>query len=200
VTDPTQTHSDQQRPPNGQPSDPTSGPSAGAANGPTTIAEAEAGATDAAALTAQRDQLVDQLQRARADYLNLKRRSETDFERARVAANERILRELLPVLDDLQDGIGHIPFELASSSLANGMRLVEQKFRNSLSKLGVETVPAQGEAFDPTVHEAVDFDPAGGDRVAAVYRQGYRLGDSLLRPAMVKVGPATEARDERRET
>ena len=114
-----------------------------------------------------------------------------DFERAKVAASERVLRELLPVLDDLQDGLGHIPPDLADSGLANGMRLVEQKFQTALARLGVEPVPAQGAPFDPTVHEAVDFDPAGGNTVAAVYRQGYRQGDTLLRPAMVKVGPGT---------
>jgi molecular chaperone GrpE len=182
VTDPTQaqTQTEHQRAPNG----PADAP-----------AEGEPTAPDGAALAAERDQLFEQLQRARADYANLKRRSEADFERARVAASERILRELLPVLDDLQDGLGHIPADLADSGLANGMRLVEQKFRSSLARLGVEAVPAQGAAFDPTVHEAVDFDPAGGDRVAAVYRQGYKLGDALLRPAMVKVGPANGSID-----
>lgn len=146
---------------------------------------------DVAALQAERDGLIDQLQRARADYANLKRRSEADFDRAKVAASERVLRELLPVLDDLEDGLGHIPPDQADSGLANGMRLVEQKFRTALARLGVEPVPAQGAPFDPTVHEAVDFDPAGGAAVADVYRQGYRLGDTLLRPAMVKVGPGT---------
>lgn len=153
---------------------------------------AGAGAQDVAALEAERDGLIDQLQRARADYANLKRRSEADFDRARVAASERVLRELLPVLDDLQDGLGHIPADQAGSGLADGMRLVEQKFRAALDKLGVQQVPAQGEPFDPAVHEAVDFDPAGGATVAAVYRQGYRLGDTLLRPAMVKVGQQAE--------
>lgn len=183
MTDPTQTQTqtEQQRAPTGQP--------ASQPNGPAEAPAQEADAPDAAALAAERDQLVDQVQRARADYLNLKRRSEADFERARTAASERILRELLPVLDDLQDAIGHIPADQADTGLANGLRLVEQKYRNSLARLGVEAVPAQGAAFDPTVHEAVDFDPAGGDRVAAVYRQGYKLGDALLRPAMVKVGP-----------
>lgn len=155
------------------------------------VETAEAEEPDIAALQAERDGLIDQLQRARADYANLKRRSEADFERAKIAASERVLREVLPVLDDLQDGLGHIPPDLADSGLANGMRLVEQKFQTALARLGVEPVPAQGAPFDPTVHEAVDFDPAGGNTVAAVYRQGYRQGDTLLRPAMVKVGPGT---------
>ncbi len=162
------------------------------------VETAEAAEQDLATLQVERDGLIDQLQRARADYANLKRRSEADFDRARVAASERVLRELLPVLDDLQDGLGHIPADQADSGLANGMRLVEQKFRAALARLGVEQVLAHGEPFDPTVHEAVDYDPAGGGAVAAVYRQGYRQGDTLLRPAMVKVGPAA-AGDDRRQ-
>jgi molecular chaperone GrpE len=136
---------------------------------------------------AERDALLDQVQRARADYANLKRRSEQELERARDAATERILRDLLPVLDDLQDGLAHIPAD-QQDGIANGMRLVEQKFQAALGRLGVEPVDSLGQAFDPALHEAVDFDPAGGAHVASVYRKGYRMGDALLRPAVVKVG------------
>lgn len=142
---------------------------------------------DVAALLAERDALIDQVQRARADYANLKRRSEQELERSRGVATERILKEILPVLDDLQDGLAHIPAE-QQDSIANGMRLVEQKFQSVLSRLGVSAVDSLGQPFDPSQHEAVDFDPAGGQHVAAVYRQGYRMGDALLRPAVVKVG------------
>lgn len=144
---------------------------------------------DIAALIAERDSLLDQFTRARADYANLKRRSETDYERAKRDAAERVLKEVLPVLDDLQDGLALIPAD-EQGGLANGMRLLEQKFQSALQRLGVKRIEALGEAFDPTLHEAVDFDPAGGDRVVAVYRNGYELGGTLLRPAIVKVGPA----------
>jgi molecular chaperone GrpE len=143
---------------------------------------------DVAALVAERDALIDQVQRARADYANLKRRSEQELERARGAATERILREILPVLDDLQDGLAHIPAD-QQDSIANGMRLVEAKFQAALGKLGVDQVESLGVPFDPAQHEAVDFDPAGGQHVASVFRKGYRMGDTLLRPAVVKVGP-----------
>ncbi|MCC6314239.1 MAG: nucleotide exchange factor GrpE [Thermomicrobiales bacterium] len=146
---------------------------------------------DVAALVAERDALLDQLQRARADYANLRRRSEQEFERAREAAVERVLRELLPVLDDLQDGLAKIQIDETNRSIVEGMRLVEQKFLSSLKRLGVVPVEALGQPFDHTLHDAVDHDVAGGNTVAAVYRPGYRLGDELLRPAMVKVGPAS---------
>jgi molecular chaperone GrpE len=160
---------------------------------PAEPAAAETGAeaaADPAALQAERDALLEQVVRGRADYANLKRRSEQEVAQAQQRASERILRDLLPVLDDLQDGLGHIPADLADSGLANGMKLVEQKFGSSLARLGVAPIEALGQPFDPALHEAVDYDAAGGDKVAAVYRRGYTIGGSLLRPAIVKVGPA----------
>lgn len=148
---------------------------------------------DVAALIAERDSLLDQFQRARADYANLRRRTEQEQERSRVATSERLLRDLAPVLDDLQDAITHIPDAAVDSGLANGLRLVEQKFLTALGRLGVSQIEALGKPFDPAQHEAVDFDPAGGNTVIAVYRPGYVLGDALLRPAMVKVGPGLQA-------
>lgn len=168
---------------------------AGNANGP--AADTADAAAELAQTRAERDALLEQVQRARADYANLKRRSAQEAAQAQQRAAEHILRDLLPVLDDLQDGLGHIPPELADSGLANGLRLVEQKFLSALAKLGVQPIEALGRPFDPARHEAVDFDPAGGGTVTAVYRRGYTLGDSLLRPAMVKVGPAGEGGGER---
>ena len=163
----------------------------GAAPAEPTAAETGAeAATDPAALQAERDALLEQVVRGRADYANLKRRSEQEVAQAQQRASERILRDLLPVLDDLQDGLGHIPADLADSGLANGMKLVEQKFGSALARLGVAPIEALGQPFDPALHEAVDYDAAGGDKVAAVYRRGYTIGGSLLRPAIVKVGPA----------
>ncbi|MBA3414311.1 MAG: nucleotide exchange factor GrpE [Chloroflexia bacterium] len=171
------------------------GTAAGGGNGAPlrepTVAETGAEAmADPAMLAAERDALLEQVVRARADYANLKRRSEQETAQAQQRAAERILRDLLPVLDDLQDGLGHIPPDLADSGLANGMKLVEQKFGSALARLGVASFDALGEPFDPALHEAVDYDAAGGDKVAAVYRRGYKIGDALLRPAIVKVGPA----------
>ncbi len=72
------------------------------------------------------------------------------------------------------------------------MRLVEQKLLNTLRRHGVTPIESLGLPFDPSVHEAIEADPAGGDTVTAIYAPGYRLGDGVLRPTMVKVGPATE--------
>jgi len=165
---------------------------------PETIAEDEAATAEAAAaanaeleaITAERDRYLDQLQRTTAEYANYRRRTEQDRERQRLAANEQLLREFVPVLDDFQRGLASVPENDETASMIAGLRLVEQKFQNTLRKHGVAPVEALGTLFDPSMHEAVEMDPAGGDTVVAVYQPGYKLGDAMLRPAIVKVGPA----------
>ncbi len=165
---------------------------------PETIAEDEAATAEAAAaanaeleaITAERDRYLDQLQRTTAEYANYRRRTEQERERQRLAANEQLLREFVPVLDDFQRGLASVPDNADTASMIAGLRLVEQKFLNTLRKHGVTQVEALGSPFDPSVHEAVEMDPSGGDTVVAVYQPGYLLGDGVLRPAMVKVGPA----------
>ncbi|HEU5433735.1 MAG TPA: nucleotide exchange factor GrpE [Thermomicrobiales bacterium] len=148
-----------------------------------------AAAIDAQKLAEERDSYLDQLQRCRADYANLRRRTEQERAQLREQANARLIHDLLPVLDDLQDGLAHAPQSDDAEAFVNGMRLVEQKFRRVLERAGATPIEAAGEPFNPTLHDAVDVDAAGGNVVTDVYRQGYRLGQSVLRPAAVKVGP-----------
>lgn len=138
----------------------------------------------------ERDRYFDQLQRTTADYANYRRRTEQERAQQRLTANELLLRDILPVLDDLQRGLDAIPDEERHETLAEGMRLVEQKLLATLKRHGVTPIESLGQPFDPTVHEAIEADPSGGDTVVAVYVPGYRLGDGVLRPTMVKVGTA----------
>jgi molecular chaperone GrpE len=163
-------------------------PPDGAAQAETEAAAETAANGDLAAVAAERDRYLDQLQRTAAEFANYRRRTENERAQQRLTANEALLREILPVLDDLQRGLGALPPEESESKLAEGIRAVEQKFLTTLRKHGVTPIPALGEPFDPSVHEAVEMDPAGGNTVVAVYAPGYRLGDGTLRPAMVKVG------------
>jgi molecular chaperone GrpE len=163
-------------------------------NGEAADATAEAQAPpatdiDAPKLIAERDSYLDQLQRCRADYANLRRRTDQERAQVREQANARLIHDLLPVLDDLQDGLAHAPKGDAVESFVNGMRLVEQKFRQVLERAGATPIEAAGEPFNPALHDAVDVDAAGGNVVTDVYRQGYRLGQNVLRPAAVRVGP-----------
>src|SRR3954462_14880341 len=149
---------------------------------------------DLETVLAERDRYLDQLQRTAADFANYRRRVEQERAQQRLAANEQLLREFVPVLDDLQRGLSSLPPDQQESKLAEGMRWGEQKFLTTLKKHGVTPIESLGQAFDPSVHEAVEADPAGGNRVVAVYAPGYRLGDGILRPAMVKVGPGEDGK------
>jgi len=162
-------------------------------------ADATGSDLDLDAVMAERDRYLDQLQRTAADFANYRRRVEQDRAQQRLAANEQLLREFVPVLDDLQRGLSSLPPDQQESKLAEGMRWVEQKFLTTLKKHGVTPIESLGQAFDPSVHEAVEADPAGGNRVVAVYAPGYRLGDGILRPAMVKVGPGEDGQTARRQ-
>ena len=155
--------------------------------------------SDLDAVVAERDQYLDQLQRTAADFANYRRRVEQERAQQRLTANEQLLREFVPVLDDLQRGLSSLPPDQQESKLAEGMRWVEQKFLTALKKHGVTQIDSLGQAFDPSVHEAVEADPAGGDTVVAVYAPGYRLGDGILRPAMVKVGPGDDGQTARQQ-
>ena len=159
-------------------------------------AEDTAAGLDLEALVAERDRYLDQLQRTAADFANYRRRTEQERAQQRLTANEQLLREIVPVLDDLQRGLGALPPDERDSKLAEGMRWVEQKFLTTLKKHGVTPIESLGQTFDPSVHEAVEADPDGGDMVVAVYAPGYRLGNDVLRPAMVKVGTETRSRGE----
>ena len=154
---------------------------------------------DLEAVVAERDRYLDQLQRTAADFANYRRRIEQERAQQRLAANEQLLREIIPVLDDLQRGLNSLPPDQQESKLAEGMRWVEQKFLTTLKKHGVTPIESLGQAFDPSVQEAVEADPAGGDTVVAVYAPGYRLGDGILRPTMVKVGPGGDGNTARRQ-
>jgi molecular chaperone GrpE len=143
-------------------------------------------------VTAERDRYFDQLQRTAADYANYRRRTEQERAQQRLSANEQLLREIVPVLDDLQRGLNSLPPDEQHSKLAEGMRLVEQKFLTTLKRLGVTPIESLGQPFDPSLHEAVEADQSGGHTVVDVYAPGYRLGDGILRPAMVKVGQGVD--------
>jgi molecular chaperone GrpE len=151
--------------------------------------DSAADGVDLDSVIAERDRYFEQLQRTAADFANYRRRTEQERAQQRLAANERLLRDFVPVLDDLQRGLDALPADEQDAPLAEGMRRIEQKFLATLGKHGVTPIDALGSPFDPSVHEALDAEP-GGDTVVSVYAPGYLLGESVLRPAMVKVGRA----------
>jgi molecular chaperone GrpE len=154
--------------------------------------EAAQAAIDLEEALAERDRYLDQLQRIAAEFANFRRRTEQERAQQRLLANEQLLREFVPILDDLQRGLNAIPAGEQDSKVAEGIRSIEQKFLATLKRNGVTQIESLGQDFDPSVHEAVEADPGGGQTVVAVYAPGYRLGEGVLRPAMVKVGQREE--------
>jgi molecular chaperone GrpE len=137
---------------------------------------------------AKADEYLATLQRTQADYANYRRR--TDQEKADLGkyANATLFCDILPVLDDLELALNHIPEEYAKSEWVKGVRLVERKFRSILEKQGVKPVCALGMAFDPKLHEAIKQEKGPEGAVVAELQKGYTLGERLLRPARVIVG------------
>lgn len=147
---------------------------------------------DVATVLTQRDEYLDQLQRSRAEFANFRRRTEQERLALRDRANQDLLKQVLPVLDDLQRALANVPADQAESAFVHGVQMVERKFMGALERAGVAPLEAMGQPFDPSLHEAVDIVPGStASTVVDVFQPGYRLGSTLLRPAIVRVGDPT---------
>lgn len=131
-------------------------------------------------------------QRVQADFINYKRRTEQEKQELGKYANATLFCEILPVLDDLELALSHVPEEHEKSDWVEGVRLVERKFKNILEKQGVKPVCALGMDFDPALHEAMRQDKGPEGTVLSELQKGYTLHDRLLRPSRVIVGSGEE--------
>jgi molecular chaperone GrpE len=146
-------------------------------------------ATELAAALAERDSYLDQLQRSVAEFANYRRRVEQERTRARELATRGILSQLLPLIDDLHRALANVPADQASTSWVQGVQFIEKKLGGLLEREGVTPIEAVGEPFDPAQHEAVATEDGSTQNIVVeVYQAGYRHGEHVLRPAMVKVG------------
>jgi molecular chaperone GrpE len=140
-------------------------------------------------LRAERDDYLDQLQRSRAEFLNFKRRNDQERFALRELVTRDVLSQFLPVVDDFERALGALPESERGTSWVAGMEMIYTKFNGLLERSGVRKVEALGKPFDPKEHEAVATEPGtSGTVVTEVYQSGYKVGDALLRPAMVKTG------------
>jgi molecular chaperone GrpE len=141
-----------------------------------------------ATLEAERDEYLELAQRVQADFENYRKRAVRDQERLVAHAHERLVRELLPILDDLERALGAAE-QHEEAKLIEGVKLVEKSLRSALAKEGLVEIATDG-PFDPHVHEALltqlraDAEPGS---VLEVVQRGYRLGDRVVRPARVIV-------------
>ncbi len=131
-------------------------------------------------------------QRAQADFINYKRRSEQEMAEVGKFANTTLMLTLLPILDDLERAFASIPSRLAKLDWVDGIRLIERKLRASLEAQGLCQIKALGEPFDPRFHEATRQDKGKEGIVIAELQKGYMLHDRVIRPTMVVVGNGEE--------
>lgn len=131
---------------------------------------------------------LERLARAQADFENLRRRAQREREDLALHANQELLKDFLPVLDNLERALASAE-NTAAQGLHAGVELTARQFRALLEKHNVTPVAAEGQPFDPNLHEAV-MQEHGDYEVPTVVlelQKGYKIGDRLLRPAMVKV-------------
>ncbi len=135
---------------------------------------------------------LDNCKRAQADFINFKRRNEREREETKKLANSALILNLLPILDDLERAFASVPHRPDKHGWVDGIRLIERKFRNILEAQGLTQIKAQGEAFDPNLHEAAMHVKGKEGIVVKELQKGYKLNDKLLRPAKVAVGNGQE--------
>jgi molecular chaperone GrpE len=140
-----------------------------------------------ALLESERDEAVDHLKRVAADFDNYRKRAARDQESLVARAHERLVKELLPVLDNLERALD-AGERHEESKLAEGVALVARELRSALEREGLLEIDTDGK-FDPHVHEALLTQPSEAEEgeVIEVLQKGYRLGDRVLRPARVVI-------------
>ena len=148
-----------------------------------------------AALTAERDAAIDNWKRTAADFDNFRKRATREREEYVTLANERLVKELLPILVDLERALVAAA-EHEEAALEDGVRLVFQSLAGLLERQGLREIDAAG-TFDPHVHEALLSQPSEAEEgsVIDVVQKGYKLGDRVVRPARVVVAAPLNGSD-----
>jgi molecular chaperone GrpE len=157
------------------------------------VEETSPEADELEALRNENEELISTLQRLQADFENYRKRAQRDQDALVARAGERIVKELLPVLDDLERAL-EAAEQHEEAKLEDGVKLVHRQLEQLLAKEGVAPVETDG-MFDPHVHEALLTQPSESEEgsVIEVLQKGYSLGDRVLRPARVVVaGPKQE--------
>jgi len=131
-------------------------------------------------------------QRAQADFINFKRRSEQEKKEISKFANSVLILNLLPILDDLERAFNSMPPRLAKLSWVEGIRLIERKLQANLEAQGLSQIEALGKPFDPNFHEAVRQGKGKDGIVVEEVQKGYWLHDRVIRPTKVVVGSGEE--------
>lgn len=136
------------------------------------------------------NEYLDGWQRARAEFANYKKRMEREQAQVHQNAAAGVLKRYLDVLDDLERALKNRPEQGEGAAWASGIELIYRKLGSLLEAEGLERIQAEGELFDPTQHEAISHEPNQSfesGQIIEVVKQGYRLGERVIRPALVRV-------------
>jgi molecular chaperone GrpE len=141
-------------------------------------------------LETQLRELTEALQRERADATNIRRRHEEEIANMHNRLKSNVVSELLPVIDNFDRALRHVPSDLEGNDYIKGVKGVVKQFETTLASMGVERIKTVGQHFDPNIHEAVSMDEGEGGKdeiVSEELQSGYKLGNNVIRHAMVKV-------------
>ena len=140
--------------------------------------------------------LRDQLLRTAADFDNFRKRTRREVDDAQKRGRETAVKDLLPVFDNFERAITHAESTSEAKSVADGLRIVLKQFVDTLEKMGIQRIVAVGQPFDPSLHEAIQHMESAEHPAGVVLydvQAGYRLGDHLVRAAMVVVSKGPPA-------
>lgn len=136
------------------------------------------------------EEYLDGWQRARAEFANYKKRIDREQSQLRGNITAGVIRQYLDVMDDLERALKNRPVEGVGADWAAGIELIYRKLAAMLEAEGVKRMDVDGKSFDPTLHEAISHEPHDeleSGQIIEVVKQGYLIGDRVLRPAMVRV-------------
>jgi molecular chaperone GrpE len=140
-------------------------------------------------LQLQLNELSEALKRERADSINLRRRHEEETSSLQSHIKTNVVSELLPVIDNFERALKHVPKDLEDSDYVKGIRGIVKQFEKTLQDMGVERIKTVGEQFNPKFHEAVSLEEGEGTReiISDELQAGYTINGEVIRHAMVKV-------------
>lgn len=140
-------------------------------------------------LQLQVEELTAALQRERADSENIRRRHDDQIASLRNTVKAHVVKELLPVIDNFERALKHVPKDLESNEYIKGVNAIVKQFEKTLEQMGVERIKTVGEIFDPNLHEAVSVEEGDGNAevVSDELQAGYKIGEDVIRHAMVRV-------------
>ncbi|MBN1430916.1 MAG: nucleotide exchange factor GrpE [Anaerolineae bacterium] len=139
---------------------------------------------------AQAAEYLDGWQRARAEMENYRKRIERERTEEKAYLTGEVILKLLPTLDDFDLALENLPDDLSEHDWVSGIVLIHRKLHGHLESLGLSEIEAEGQTFNPEVHEAVTHEKSElhqSNEIIGVMRKGYRLGDKVLRATMVRV-------------